>query len=206
MDGDELLDDLRDDFETELSRLSSSKALYALTGGEMDGPAIRAAADDEAESAARLLEAWADTESDADAAELFADLGAAIEDHRDDIGSDEGNPDTDRLLYETLAGFDTTPERLGGLLARTVVSEELVAQMVGYFVGDADPQTANTFRGIRGDLQSQRERVLTTMDAVLDDEAAWDDARAAAAAAFEGAYEYYVETLEGMGVEPKNVC
>jgi hypothetical protein len=205
MDGDELLADLRDDFETELSRLSSSKALYAITGGEMDGPAIRAAADAEAELTVGLLADWAEAESDDDAAALFETVRDDIEAYRDDIAAEGGDADVDGLTHETLSGFDTTPERLGGLLARTVIIEELVSQMVGYFVGDADPTTANTFRGIRGEVEEQRASVLETMDAVLEDDD-WDDARAAAATTIQGGYEYYTETLESMGVQPKNVC
>ncbi|MFB6096716.1 MAG: transcription antitermination protein [Haloferacaceae archaeon] len=209
MDGDTFLERLRDDFETELSRLNSSKALYAVTGGEMDAPSVRAAAADEAASAAGLFAAWADDESDAEAAALFADVAEAIdgeEGHRDRIGADEGTADTDGLLYETISGFDATPERVAGLLARTVVARELVSQMVGFFVGDADPRSADVFRSIRDDLDDQRDRALQVLEDVCEDEGDWDDAMAAAAAALEGAYDYYVETLEGMGVEPKNVC
>ncbi len=206
MDGDTFLTELRDDFETELSRLGSSKALYAVTGGEMDGPSVRAAADDEAATAATIFDQWADAEADADAADLFADVAAAAANHRTDIGSDEGLLDTDRLMYETLAGFDTTPERVGGLLARQVIAGELVGQMVGFFVGDADPKTADVFRGISDDLDEHRTRTLHVLESVCETEDDWDDARAAAAATIESAYDYYVETLESMGVKPKNVC
>lgn len=200
------LEELQDNFETELSRLGSSKALYAVTGGEMDGPSVRAAANDEAATAATIFPQWADAESNEDAAELFEDVAAAAEDHRSEIGSDEGLLDTDRLMYETLAGLDATPERVGGLVARQVVTGELVSQMVGFFVGNADPQTADVFRGIGDDLEEHRTRALQVLESVCADEDDWDDARAGAAATIESAYEYYVETLESMDVKPKNVC
>jgi hypothetical protein len=206
MDGDTFLAQLRDDFETELSRLGSSKALYAVTGGEMDGPSVRAAADDEAATAATVFSEWADAEPDADAADLFADVVAVAEDHRSEIGSERGSLDTDQLMYETLAGLDTTPERLGGLLARQVVTGQLVSQMVGFFVGNADPGTADVFRSIKDDFEDHQTRALHVLEDVCDDEDDWDDARAAAAATVESAYDYYVETLESMGVKPKNVC
>lgn len=209
MDGDTFLEQLRDEFETELSRLNSSKALYAITEGNMDGPSIRAAADDEALTAAGIFEEWADEETSEEAADLFEDVAEAIngeEGHRDLIGSEEGLPDTDRLLYNTLSGFDSTPERVAGLLARTIIARELVSQIVGYFVGEADPQTADTFRTIRGDLDDQRDRALHVLEDVCDSDDEWDDAMAAASATVEAAYDFYVDTLEGMGVEPKNVC
>lgn len=207
MDGDTFLEDLRDDFETELSRLGSSKALYAVTGGEMDGPSVRAAADDEAATAANVFTQWSDVESDEAAAELFEDVAATAADHRLEIDADADLSDAaDRQMYETLTGLETTPERVGGLLARQVVSGELAGQMVGFFVGDADPTTADVFRGISDDLDEQRDRALRALEGVCGDETDWDDARSAAAAVVESAYGYYVDTLESMGVEPKNVC
>lgn len=204
MDGDAFLEDLEEEYRTELSRLSSSKALYAVTGGEMDGPQIRAAVGQEAGSAAELFASWAD-DGEGAAAELFADVAADIDDHRERIGDGGGDPDTDGLLFDTLADYDTPPERVAGLLARTVVADRLTEQVVGYFVGDADPQAANEFRAIREELGDQRDRALSVLETVCDEEG-WDEARDAAGAAIEGAYDYYVETLESMGVKPKNVC
>ncbi|WP_224270591.1 ferritin family protein [Haloprofundus salinisoli] len=206
MNGYELIETLRDDHETALSRLGSSKALYALTGGEMDAPAVRAAAHDEAETAARLFEEWAETEDHEDAAELFSAVADAEADHREAIGSDEGNPDTDRPTYETLDGFGTTEERVGGLLARSIVGSRLAGQMVGFFVGSADTSSADAFRSIRDDYDDQLDRAAETLDAVCEDDADWERARAAAAAVVDAAYDHYVEALESMGVKPKNVC
>lgn len=207
MDGETFVEQLRDGFETELSRLGSSKALYAVTGGEMDGPSIRAAAAAEATTAAAMFPEWAQTEPDEDAADLFVDVAAAAEDHQPEIGAEDGVLKApDRSMYETLAGFDTTPERVGGLLARQLVSGALASQMVGFFVGNADPNTASTFRSIGDDVDELRDRALDVLEAVCEDEDEWDDARTAAAATIESAYDYYIETLESMGVEPKNVC
>jgi len=66
MNAGDFLDRIRDDNETALSRLGSSKALYALTDGEMEGDAVLTAAADGAHAAAETLEDWAD-ESAADA-------------------------------------------------------------------------------------------------------------------------------------------
>jgi hypothetical protein len=38
------------------------------------------------------------------------------------------------------------------------------------------------------------------------DGADWTSANEAAAGVVDGAYDWYVGTLEGMGVQPKNVC
>ncbi|SDL91075.1 hypothetical protein SAMN04487949_0143 [Halogranum gelatinilyticum] len=197
---------LRDDHETALSRLGSSKALYALTGGEMDAPNVRRAAHDEATTAARVFAEWADSEDDAAAADVFADVAADAESHLDAIGADAGDPDATRPLYETLEGFDDTHARLGGLVGRTLATKKTAEQLVGFFVGDADPQSASTFRGLRDDYDDHLDAALAALDDACETDEEWDAAKAAADATIEAAYGHYVETLESMGVKPKNVC
>ncbi|MFB6068936.1 MAG: transcription antitermination protein [Halobacterium sp.] len=206
MDGTTFAEQLRDDMETELSRLGSSKWLYALTDGEMVGPAVRAAADDSAETAARLFADWAESEDDPDAAALFEDVAADSEDHRDAIGSDEGLPDAHRPTYEVLSGQDATVERVAGLVGQSLVASQTVAQMVGFFVGDADPSSAETFRSIRADVDDHYDRAVALLGDVCETDDDWDRAETIARAVVEAAYDHYVETLESMGVKPKNVC
>jgi hypothetical protein len=201
MDGQEFTDTLRDAHETPLSRLGSSKWVYALTGGEMDGDAVRAAWAAESRAAHETLAAWADSEAESEAASVFADAAEAVASH----GSDEDAGTDTPPMYAALADLDTTVDRAGGFLAWTLVAEKTLAQMVGFFVGDADPSTANTFRGYRGDLQDQQAAAAALLDAVCDD-ADWAAARDAADRVVEAAYGDYVETLESMGIKPKNVC
>ena len=193
----ELLDTLRDDHETPLSRLGSSKALYAVTGGEMDGDAVRAAAAAEAAAAADLFDWWANDE----AAALFSDLADTAREHAETVGaeSDGSKPN----VYDVLAEFETTDGRLGGALARALVSLKTVEQMVGFFVGDADPMAANDFRTLKSDLNDQLDALDDAVSDLVEDDAV---AREAADAVVEAAYDEYVETLESMGVKPKNVC
>ncbi|GGC50368.1 transcription antitermination protein [Haloferax sulfurifontis] len=197
----ELLDTLRDDHETPLSRLGSSKALYAVTGGEMDGDAVRAAAAAEAAAAADLFDWWADDEPNDEAAALFSDLADTAREHADTV---DAEPDGSKPnVYDVLAEFETTDGRLGGALARALVSLKTVEQMVGFFVGDADPMAANDFRTLKSDLNDQLDALGAAVSDLVEDDAV---AREAADAVVEAAYDEYVETLEGMGVKPKNVC
>ncbi|MFC6725872.1 transcription antitermination protein, partial [Halobium palmae] len=80
------------------------------------------------------------------------------------------------------------------------------SQMVGFFVGDADTSTADTFRDVKDDLDAEIDEAVETLGEVCVRDEDWDAAREAASAVLEAAYDDYVETLEGMGVEPKNVC
>ncbi|RDI71817.1 transcription antitermination protein [Halopelagius longus] len=206
MNGQDLADELRDDHETPFSRLGSSKALYALTGGEMDAGPVRAAAADDARSLASVLDEWAADEDDDAAASLYEELAATARDHADSVAPDDHErgetPETDARLAE----FEDTVPRLGGLLGRYLVAQKHVEQMVGFFVGDADPRTASEFRDLRGDVEDARDRVAAALDETCEGDDDWDVARDAADAVVEGAYDEYVETLESMGVKPKNVC
>lgn len=203
MDGTTLVDALTDDLETELSRLGSSKWLYALTDGEMTGEAVSAAAATDAAAAAERFEAWA---ADAGvAADLFERLAATATDRAETVDADAADdPDADRA-YEALAGFDDDVERLGGALGHSLVLDRTVGQMIGFFVGDADPSTAGTFRDLRDEIDADRERIVETLETHCDGDD-WDRAEAAARAVVNAAYDDYVAILEAMGIKPKNVC
>jgi hypothetical protein len=200
MDATTLADSLRDDFETELSRLGSSKWLYALTDGDMTGDAIRAAAAADAAAVAARFESWADA-ADPDVADAFAALADAAADRRETADPDAVPADSP--VYAALDDAGTTDERLGAALGYLLVLDRTVGQMVGFFVGDADPTTADTFRDLRSTVEANREAVEATLDDVCEN---WDAARDAASAVVEAAYDDYVDTLESLGVQPKNVC
>lgn len=204
MDADEFTQRVRDDNETPLSRLGSSKSLYALTGGEMDGDTVRAAVAREATLTAAAVADWTDTDgTDEATAELYDDLAARAESHAETAGaapSDRAYPELDRLAAAT-----STPERLGALLARQILAETRIGQAVGFFVGDADPTSADEFRSLRDDHQTDLERVADRLDDVCAEDD-WTTAREAADDLLEAAYDDYVATLESMGVKPKNVC
>jgi hypothetical protein len=203
MNGDELAGTIRSDRETALSRLGSSKALYAATGGEMDGESVRTAVAAEAARAARVFAGWADDEADADAAALFADVAEAEGARREDVAGDVGVAPLDHPMYDALAALSGTEERLGGLLARSLVARATVEQAVGFFVGDADPRSADEFRSLKSALSDQRAAAV----AAIDDHGGVDEAAAdAARAVVDVAYDHYVERLESMGIKPKNVC
>ncbi|AZH24054.1 transcription antitermination protein [Haloplanus aerogenes] len=204
MDGTTLVDTLTDDLETELSRLGSSKWLYALTDGDMTGDAVRAAAATDAAAAAETFETWA-ADADGDAEALFEALAADAADRRDALDADADA--ADRRTYDTLAGLDDPVDRAGGALGYALVLDRTMGQMVGFFVGDADPSTANQFRDLRSGIDDAQDHVVDTLDTLCaDDDDRWDRATAAATAVVDATYEDYVETLESMGVKPKNVC
>ncbi|SHH43095.1 hypothetical protein [Halobaculum gomorrense] len=209
MDADAFSSEFRDDNETPLSRLGSSKSLYALAGGEMDAGPVRTAVAAEFALAARTFEAWSADEANGDAAALFGGVAEDAREHRD-TADPEFDAETDDPHeypeYDALDGLTGTVERVGGLYGRLVVAHTRAEQTVGFFVGDADPTSARDFRGVRDDLDERLDDALDALAEVCDDGDDWDAARDAADAVVDAAYDDYVATLESMGVKPKNVC
>ena len=206
MDGAELIDSVRAETETALSRLGSSKAMYAATRGEMDEPNVRAALAADARDARETFRSWADDETSADAADLFADVADDAADHRADVAPDATDlPDTSAAA-DALGDYESTVPRLGGFVGWTLVMGKRLDQMVGFFVGNADPMAADDFRSVRSDIETQRDAAVDLLDTLCDTDADWEAAEGAATDVVEAAYDEYVTTLESMGVEPKNVC
>ena len=97
-------------------------------------------------------------------------------------------------------------ERLGGFVGWTLVDKKVKEQYTGFFTGQADPQTASTFRSAGSDVVALRDEAAELLDAVCEDDDDWDAAEAAAIDVISTAYDEYFETLEDLGVNPKPVC
>jgi len=207
MDADSFLDDVRDEHETELSRLGSSKAVYALTDGEMDGDAVRTGTARELHALAPVLSRWSD-DAEGDAAGLFteaADFAAETADTFDSKAAVPAEGSETHVTTDALTNCDSEVARLAGAAAAFLVLEELAGQLVGFFVGDADRKSADEFRGVRSDLGDYRDEAVELLADHCDD-ADWENALEAGTGVVDDAYDWYVETLEAMGVEPKNIC
>ena len=203
MDADSFLNDLRDDRQTELARLGSSKAVYALTGGEMDGDAVRAGIAAELHELAAALSDWDD--ADGDAAATFADAAEFAAEYAGSFDG-EADRDADGTVVAGALAERTGEGRPAALAAALLVLDELAGQLVGFFVGDADRRSADEFRTFRDDLDDHRDAAAALLDARCEAPADWEAAREVGVDVIGAAYDWYVETLESMGVEPKNVC
>ncbi|WP_440988641.1 rubrerythrin family protein [Haloarchaeobius baliensis] len=204
MDTAAFVEAVEDGNRTELSRLGSSKSLYALTGGEMDADHIYAVVAALAGAQADRFETWAD-EADGELADA---LSAAAETERDRASEAAGETDesVEGGLFDGLDDCDGAVERAGGFVAATIVTKKLQEQLVGFFVGQADPTTAQTFRSYGDELGERREAALAALEAVCADESDREVAVEAAGGVITAAYEVYVDRLEAMGVNPKPVC
>ncbi len=204
MNGSELVEAVREATKTELSRLGSSKSLYADTEGEMEPDAVRAAAADNAHHAAETVAGWTDDDVDGVFAAASEGERARAEELADKL--DDYEPGSPPAAVDALQDLTTPVERLGGLVGWTLVTEEKASQCSGFFTGQADPQTASLFRGYGGDYEDLRADALDALANACGDETDWDSAQAAATDVVEAAYDEYFETLEELGVNPKPVC
>ncbi|MFB6075274.1 MAG: rubrerythrin family protein [Haloarculaceae archaeon] len=201
MDADTFLEDVREENRTPLSRLGSSKSLYADTRGEMDEGPMRAAAVARERGVAAVFDDWRD---DPVAGDLFGDAADAAGDRADAL--DAAAADWSPAVHDALADLEGSVERLGGFVGWALADGRNKGQLTGFFTGQADPGTASTFREARDAVEDQRDRALALLTEACGDEADWERAREAAAAVVEADYDEYFETLEDLGVSPKPVC
>ncbi|THE66585.1 rubrerythrin family protein [Salinadaptatus halalkaliphilus] len=209
-DADAFLETVRDQNQTALSRLGSSKSLYADTGGDIDTEPVLEATADAEYAACQTFSAWADDEDHADASTAFETTAAEEREHFetvcDRLETDDYEPETVPALHEYLRERESTVERVGAFVGRLLASKRSKEQVVGYFVGDADPQTAGVFREFGDDLDVQLERASELLETVCASDDDRERALEAATGAIEAAYGEYVENLEAMGANPKPVC
>jgi len=206
MTPEEFLDAVREDRRTALSRLGSSKALYADTMGEMEPDAVFRAAATAAGAAAETFEAWDD--DGGPGAEAARETAAEERTHHGDLTDRfDGTADGETPAAQTaLRAFDDPVERAGGLAGWALTAEKATDQRTAFFVGQADPSTSQFFRDY-GDVRgAQIDRADELLATVCDGDDDWERAREAAGAVIEAAYDEYTRRLESMGVNPKPVC
>jgi hypothetical protein len=212
MDGDTLVETLTENRATELDRLGSEKALVATTAARLDRTTVLAATHDAEHRAAETFAAWAADEPHDAARETFDRVAARERDHADRVaGLFEGEPPTadpdPDALHDHLRGLDGTPERVAaGLVARPLVSDRSLLQVVNFFVNEADEAAADVVRGLRSETRDLVDDGTALLDTCCDEDDDWDRAAEAADRTVAIAYAEYEEHLTEMGVDPKPVC
>lgn len=208
MDGSDVIDTIEEEFETELSRLGSSKALYAISRGEMDTDIVLGELAARAVETASILEEWSTDEESGEASELFDSMAQEIRSYAGELdamasnGDDEGST----AFHDYLTAVDSTSGRLGAFVGWLLVSDQSYLQGVGFFVGSQQGDAADLLRDVRGDIEAFEERTVAVIDSVCASEDAYDEVVEAASGLIEAAYDEYVESLESMGIDVKPIC
>lgn len=204
MDADAFVDRVSDRTETQLSRLGSSKALYAVTQGELEADRVRAAAQRSHYHALETFQSWAEADP-GDAGTLWSGAATTERTVLDRIG-DPSSPGEPPSIQTVLRSFESPVARVGGVVGWAIATTKTTGQMTGFFVGQADPRTADTFRSVREDIESQLDGALEFLATAATDEDDWSLAESAAVETIEAGYNEYVTELESLGVNPKPVC
>ena len=209
MDPSQFVDSVREENRTALSRLGSSKSLYADTEGAMESaPVLRAAADSEFH-ARETFEEWAESEGNDAAQEAFATTADEEGEHYGQVTQrldGDHEPGETPAIHEHLRSIDDTAGRAGAFVGRTIAAEKSKEQLVGFFVGQADTGGAQLFRDLGDDVDAQLERGQELLGEVCETDDEWARAEETAGDAIQTAYDEYTERLESMGVNPKPVC
>lgn len=214
MDGNRLVETVRADRATELDRLGSEKALVASTAARLDRASVLDATVDAERRAAATLAAWAADEGNDAARAAFDRVAGQEREHAEraqdlldaDAAGPDGDPDPD-ALHTHLRDLDSTAERVAaGLVARPLVSERSLLQVVNFFVNEADERAADTVRDLRSETQALVDDGAALLDSCCGDDDDWDQAREVADRTVAVAYAQYEDRLTEMGVDPKPVC
>lgn len=206
---EEFTEQIEERNRTALSRLGSSKAVYAETAGEMDAQRVLQAAADAEYHAETTYRTWAAETENPEVASIWETTADEEAEHYDrvvaELNSDH-DPGPVPAVQVAMREEATTVRRAGAFLGRTLAADRSKSQFTGFFVGQAEPALASLFRELGDDLNGQIERIHGVLVDVCTDEIEWSEAGDAADGAIQAAYEEYTNTLEDMGVDPKPVC
>jgi hypothetical protein len=196
----EYTDAVRRERATELERLGSDRGLIALTGADLSATGIRRAVAAGDLAVADVVASWDDEDFAAAAGtirEQAAELSAPLD---ESVAAAPEDP-----VAAALASQKSFPERAGAaFVGYPLVADGRYLQAVSFFVNEADDDAAAAFRSARDGAQSLQDRGGERLGALDDAES--EAAVGAAIDVVDAAYAWYVETLEGMGLDPKTVC
>ncbi|MDS0473712.1 rubrerythrin family protein [Natrinema sp. 1APR25-10V2] len=211
MDADDFQPAIEESMGTELERLGSSKLLVAHTNADLTTERVLQTAADSERAAAETFEAWVDDEDHDGARDAFAEFRDQERDHYERVTALlEGDHESDGAdggpMHDRLRSLETTAERLGGLVGRSLVGDRTHLQVVNFFVNEGDERRADAFRELRSETAAQGDRALAVLEDVCDEAEDWNRARAAAEDVIEAAYEVYAASLNELGLDPKPIC
>lgn len=181
---------------TELERLGSDRGLIALTDADLSAETIRSRLAGVLAGVETVYEGWASED------EIFSTAAESARGLAETAAPHGVDPATDHPLVTALRDVDGHTARVGaGFVGVALVLDGWALQGVSFFVNEADETAADDFREVRSGLD---DLLAAGEDAVAADEQ--EVAVAATLDLIATAYDDYVETLDGLGLDPKTVC
>lgn len=194
----ELADAVRAKRATELERLGSDRGLIALTDADLSGEAIRDRFAGVLLAVAGVYNRWAD-----DSDGRFEEAETTTREVAETVAATTAvDPADEHPVIVHLDTLEGNTERVGaGLVAAPMIFDGWALQGVSFFVNEADERNADRFREARSALDD----LVAAGERALGDEQQ-EPATVAATDLISVAYDDYVETLDGLGLDPKTVC
>jgi len=210
MNAAELREAVESDKQTELDRLGSSKLLVALTEADIDETSVLEAAANSERAAERTFSQWADDEENDRAREAFEAVAAQEREHYQRVAErlpEEFDPADGGPMHSYLRGREDAISRVaGGMVGRPLVSVRSHTQVISFFANEADPETADLFRDLKGETEAVIEDGMDLLDDLCADADDWERASATAGYVIQVAYDDYADSLTELGVDPKPLC
>jgi hypothetical protein len=210
MDAASFPDAIADAKGVELDRLGSQQSLVALTDAELDAETVLRTSAQSEHVARETFSAWAENEASGDASETFSALAEQEADHYERVVAElkddfEPSDDVDPM-HAHLRELDATIERAAGLVGRSLAADRTQLQVVNFFVNETDERRAELLRDLRADTQDAVSTGAELLERQCADDSDRKRARETAEEVVQIAYDEYVETLQGMGLDPKPIC
>ena len=210
MDARALRETVEREKQSELDRLGSSKYLIALTDADLSEAAILEAVAESEFLARETFDELAAAEGDDRAREAFETVADQEREHYDRVSERLGarpEPEHAGAVHGYLREREDAVARVAGaLVGRPLVSRRAHAQVVGFYVNEADRGGADLFRDLKADTDAELDRGLDVLDALCETDDDWERAEATAAYVVQLAYDEYADSLTEMGVNPKSTC
>lgn len=207
MDGQQFLDRVRENERTALERLGSDKALLAATGADLDTETVLRVLAATELFHADAFRRWAEVTDDDRTGNAFESAADTAGDHADRLDADLGAVPDESGVETGVGGQDGDVARAGaGLVGASLVLDRILLQAVNFFVNEADERRATLVRDVRSAANDRRDVGLALLAESCESDDEWERAATAAEDAVAAAYDDYVTTLEGLGIDPKPVC
>jgi len=206
MNGQTLVERVREEKRTELERLKSDKALIAATEAALEPSTVLAVVVETERTLEQVYEEWAERAATDEAADAFADAAASAGENADRLAAELDDLPEARDLTAPL-DVDVTLEAVAGsLVGQSLVLDGTLLQTINYFVNEADERRADLLRDVRTSVNARLNDGAIALNGLCENDAEWTQAETTVRNVVDAAYADYAETLGAMGIDPKPVC
>lgn len=209
MNGQMLVERVRETNQTELDRLGSDKALLAFTRADLSAETTLETVALALGNLHATLSEWADEATTETATDAFGGAATSLGEEYDRVVAELDADPTGEVPapVPTIRSHESPEARVAAaLVGHGLVFDGTLLQAVSFFVNEADTGRADLCRDLRSGANERVDDGASALDGLCTDEDDWGRAEGAAADVVEAAYRDYADTLGELGIDPKPVC